>query len=107
MRRDERSRPLRRDPDLFVRSRRPQTWAHTSAREARGCPVDYLAASDLFVRFGEVFEGYLPARQMPGDSFELNTLGVASPGRCGVFRLGDLNGVHVGEIRRWEGKVEL
>jgi ribonuclease R len=65
--------------------------------------------SGLFVRFGDVFEGYLPARRLPGDYFELNTLGTALAGRRGggVFRLGDPIGVHVEEIRRWEGKVEL
>jgi ribonuclease R len=66
--------------------------------------------SGLFVRFGEVFEGYLPARRLPGDYFELNTLGTALAGRRGggVFRLGDpIDHVWVEEIRRWEGKVEL
>jgi len=65
--------------------------------------------SGLFVRFGEVFEGYLPARRLPGDYFELNTLGTALAGRRsgGVFRLGDPIEVAVEEIRRWEGKVEL
>jgi ribonuclease R len=61
------------------------------------------------VRFGDVFEGYLPARRLPGDYFEPNTLGTALAGRRGggVFRLGDPIDVVVEEIRRWEGKVEL
>jgi ribonuclease R len=65
--------------------------------------------SGLFARFGEVFEGYLPARRLSGDYFELNTLGTALAGRRGggVFRLGDRISVRVEEIRRWEGKVEL
>ena len=65
--------------------------------------------SGLFVRFGDVFEGYLPARRLTGDYFELNRLGTALVGRRGggVFRLGDPIGVRVEEIRRWEGKVEL
>jgi ribonuclease R len=56
-----------------------------------------------------VFEGYLPARRIPGDYFELNTLGTALAGRRGgrTFRLGDPIRVLVEEIRRWEGKVEL
>src|SRR5262249_6339732 len=33
--------------------------------------------SGLFVRFGEVFEGMLPARRLEGDYFELNALGTA------------------------------
>jgi len=65
--------------------------------------------SGLFVRFGDVFEGYLPARRLQGDYFELNDLGTALAGRRGggVFRLGDPIEVVVEEIRRWEGKVEL
>ena len=68
-----------------------------------------MIPSGLFVRFGDVFEGYLPARRLPGDYFELNTLGTALAGRRGggVFRLGDPISVRVEEIRRWEGKVEL
>ena len=31
-----------------------------------------LIGSGLFVRFGEVFEGFLPARRLPGEFFELN-----------------------------------
>ena len=112
---------------------------HTSAREREAAELEYLAddiclawlldaqlfergweepwpgeitgviPSDLFVRFGDVFEGYLPARRLPGDYFELNTLGTALAGRRrgGVFRLGDPIEVIVQDIRRWEGKVEL
>jgi ribonuclease R len=113
--------------------------AHTSAREREAAQVEYLAdelclawllerklfergwdepwpgeitgviGSGLFVRFGEIFEGYLPARRLPGDYFELNRLGTALVGRRGggVFRLGDRISVRVEEIRRWEGKVEV
>jgi len=65
--------------------------------------------SGLFVRFGEVFEGYLPARRLPGDYFELNEIGTSMAGRRGgrTYRLGDPIEVVVEEIRRWEGKVEL
>ena len=65
--------------------------------------------SGLFVRFGEVFEGYLPARRLPGDYFELNDVGTAMSGRRGgrTYRLGDPIEVMVEEIRRWEGKVEV
>ena len=68
-----------------------------------------MIPSGLFVRFGDVFEGYLPARRLQGDYFELNQLGTALAGRRGggVFRLGDPIEVVVEEIRRWEGKVEL
>jgi ribonuclease R len=112
---------------------------HTSAREREAAELEYLAddiclawllegqlfergwdepwvgeitgviPSGLFVRFGGVFEGYLPVRRLHGDYFELNTLGTALAGRRGggVFRLGDLIEVVVEEIRRPEGKVEL
>jgi ribonuclease R len=68
-----------------------------------------LIPSGLFVRFGEVFEGFVPARRLPGDYFELNQLGTALAGRRSGrrYRLGDPLEVRVQEIRRNEGKVEL
>jgi ribonuclease R len=65
--------------------------------------------SGVFVRFGEVFEGYVPARRMEGDYFELNPLGTALVGRRSrrTFRLGDPIEVRVESIERAEGKVEL
>jgi ribonuclease R len=68
-----------------------------------------LIPSGFFVRFGEVFEGFVPARRLHGDYFELNPLGTALVGRRGGrgYRLGDPVGVRVEEIRRSEGKIEL
>jgi ribonuclease R len=68
-----------------------------------------VIGSGLFVRFGDVFEGFLPARRLAGDYFELNPLATALVGRRGGgrFRLGDPIEVRVEEIRRSEGKVEL
>ncbi|HZQ64861.1 MAG TPA: VacB/RNase II family 3'-5' exoribonuclease [Gaiellaceae bacterium] len=68
-----------------------------------------LIESGLFVRFGEVFEGYVPARRLEGDFFEWNPLATALRGRRSgrVYRLGDPLEVRVVEIRRNEGKVEL
>jgi len=65
--------------------------------------------SGIFVRFGDVFEGYVPARRLPGDYFELNELATALVGRRGgrTYRLGDRIDVRVADIRRSEGKVEL
>ena len=65
--------------------------------------------SGLFVRFDGVFEGYLPARRLLGDYFELSPLGTALVGRRGgsAYRLGDPIEVTVAELKRWEGKVEL
>lgn len=112
---------------------------HTSARERSAAKVEYLAdeiclawlldrrlfelgwdhafegevigviGSGLFARFGEVFEGYVPARRLPGDYFELNPLATALVGRRGggAYRLGDPIEVRVEKIERYEGKVEL
>lgn len=68
-----------------------------------------LIGSGLFARFGEVFEGFLPARRLRDDYFELNPLGTALVGRRGgrTIRLGDPIEVRVAEIRRTEGKVEV
>jgi ribonuclease R len=68
-----------------------------------------LIPSGLFARFGDVFEGFLPARRLRGDYFELNDLGTALVGRRGGrrYRLGDELEVRVEEIRRAEGKIEL
>ncbi len=65
--------------------------------------------SGIFVRFDGVFEGYVPARKLPGEYFELDPLGVALVGgRSGrAYRLGDEISVRVDRIRRHEGKVEL
>jgi ribonuclease R len=61
--------------------------------------------SGVFVRFGEVFEGYVPARRMEGDYFELNPLGTGLVGRRShsTFRLGDPIDVRVEAIERAEG----
>jgi ribonuclease R len=112
---------------------------HTSSREREAAQVEYLAdelclawlldaelfergweepwegeiigviGSGLFVRFGDVFEGFLPARRLPGDYFELNDVGTALAGRRGggTFRLGDSIRVLVERIEKPEGKVEL
>jgi ribonuclease R len=112
---------------------------HTSAREREAAQVEYLAdeiclawlldrqlfgrgwnepfpgeiigmiGSGIFVRFGEVFEGFLPARRLPGEYYELNDTGTAMVGRRSgaQFRLGDPIEVRVEQIRHSEGKVEL
>jgi ribonuclease R len=68
-----------------------------------------VIASGLFVRFGEVFEGFLPARRLHGEFFELNGLATAMSGRTTgrTYRLGDAVTVRVESISRNEGKVEL
>ena len=79
-------------------------WEEPFAGEIIG-----VIPSGVFVRFGEVFEGYVPARRMQGDYFQVNDLGTALVGRRGGrrYRLGDPLAVQVEDIRRSEGKVEL
>ena len=68
-----------------------------------------VIASGLFVRFGDVFEGFLPVRKLHGEFFEINTLGTSLAGRTTgrTYRLGDAIEVRVDSIARSEGKVEL
>jgi ribonuclease R len=68
-----------------------------------------LIGSGVFVRFGAVFEGFLPARRLHGEFYELNTLGTALVGRTTGrrYRLGDPIEVRVETISRSEGKVDL
>jgi ribonuclease R len=65
--------------------------------------------SGLFVRFDEVFEGYLPARRLPGDYFELDPLGVSLVGRRSgqAYRLGDEIAVRVDRIEKTSGRVSV
>ena len=71
--------------------------------------VTGVIGSGLFARFGDVFEGYLPARRLQGDFFEVSEMGTTLRGRRGgrAYRLGDPIKVRAEEIRRPEGKVEL
>jgi ribonuclease R len=68
-----------------------------------------VIGSGIFVRFGDAFEGFLPARRLAGDYFELNDLATALVGRRGggTFRLGDPVAVRVESIDKPAGKVEL
>jgi len=112
---------------------------HASAREREAAKLEYLADdiclawlldrllldrgweepwegeitgvinSGIFVRFGTVFEGFLPARRLHGEFYELNTLGTALAGRVSgkTYRLGDKLAVRVESIAKNEGKVDL
>jgi ribonuclease R len=78
-------------------------WEAVFAGEITG-----MIGSGLFVRFGDVFEGFLPVRRLPG-YYEINEFETALVGRRGgsIYRLGDPIEVSVQELRRTEGKVEL
>jgi ribonuclease R len=112
---------------------------HTSAREREAAALEYLAddiclawfledvlrergweepwdgeitgaiGSGLFVRFGGVYEGFVPARRLPGEFFDLNPTATALVGRRSGrrYRLGDGIAVRVESIAKSEGKVEL
>ena len=79
-------------------------WEHAFEGEITGA-----IPSGIFVRFDEVFEGYVPARSLGGDYYELNELGTALEGRRSgrAYRLGDPLAVRVEKIERPTGKVEL
>jgi ribonuclease R len=79
-------------------------WEHVFEGEITGA-----IPSGIFVRFDSVFEGYVPARSLGGDYYELNALGTALEGRRSgrSYRLGDPLPVRVERIARAEGKVEL
>ncbi len=79
-------------------------WDATFEGEING-----VIGSGLFVRFGEVFEGYVPVRRLGGDYYEVNELATALVGRRTkrTFRLGDPIEVTVSDINRPEGKIEL
>jgi ribonuclease R len=68
-----------------------------------------VIGSGIFIRFGDVFEGFLPARRLHGEFFELNPLATALVGRTTGrrFRLGDRLVVRVESIARNEGKIDL
>ena len=68
-----------------------------------------VISSGLFVRFGDVFEGYLPARALPGDYFELDEFGVSLVGRrsARTFGLGAVVAVQVDALARTDGRIRL
>jgi len=67
-----------------------------------------LIEAGVFVRFGEVFEGFMPARLWRGERSALDPLGVALVARSGRrLRLGDGVEVTVESIDRPRGRVAL
>jgi ribonuclease R len=75
--------------------------------------VSGVIRSGAFVEFGgrlgDVYEGFLPARRMPADRFELNETETALVGeRSGArLRLGDPTSVRVAGIEADRGRVDL
>jgi ribonuclease R len=58
---------------------------------------------------GDVYEGFLPARRLPGDRFDLNETETALVGRRSgrALRLGDPADVRVEAIEAPRGRVDL
>jgi ribonuclease R len=74
-----------------------------------GGEVTGLVEGGAFVTFEDVFEGFLPARVIPGDRYALDLLGTALVGAATGrrLRLGDPLEVRVARIERLRGWVEL
>ncbi|MGH2966011.1 MAG: RNB domain-containing ribonuclease [Solirubrobacterales bacterium] len=83
-------------------------WSKSFEGEVSG-----LVGAGAFVRFGgelgDVYEGFLPARLLRGDRFDLNETETALVGRssAGVLRLGDPVTVRVEAIDAPRGRVDL
>lgn len=62
-----------------------------------------------FILFDRLFQGFLPARALPGDFYELDDLESALVGRRtgAAFRLADLVTVKVTSVDKTRGKVDL
>src|SRR5262249_44971939 len=76
--------------------------------------VSGVIRSGAFVAFGgelgDVYEGFLPARLLPGDFYELNATETALVGRPDwgrVVRLGDPISVRVTDVEAPLGRVDL
>jgi ribonuclease R len=82
------------------------------SREFEG-EVSGLIGAGAFVRFGgelgDVYEGFLPARRMRGDRFDLNATETALVGRHSgrEVRLGNPVGVRVDGVEAPRGRVDL
>jgi ribonuclease R len=83
-------------------------WGRRFAGEVSG-----VVGAGAFVRFGgelgDVYEGFLPARRMPGDRFDLDETETALIGRRSgaAIRLGDPVAVRVDSVEAPRGRVDL
>jgi len=78
-------------------------------REAFAGEVTGLVGAGAFVRFGELYEGFLPARTLAMDYYELGPLEVSLIGRTSghAIRLGDRVDVRIDRIDAPRGRVTL
>jgi len=89
---------------LLERRLQDEGWEQEFAGEVIG-----LVGGGLFVRFGEVFEGFLSSRRLGGERFEVSEHETALIGQASArrYRLGDAVTVRVERVDRLRGKVDL
>jgi len=89
---------------LLERELYEQGWDASFAGEVVG-----VIDSGAFVRFGTLFEGYLPGRSWAGEPVDLDPLGVALVARSSGrrLRLGDSIDVAVRAVDRAAGRVRI
>ena len=89
---------------LLERRLQDEGWEQEFAGEVIG-----LVGGGLFVRFGEVFEGFLSSRRLGGERFEVSEHETALIGQATArwYRLGDAVSVRVERVDRLRGKVDL
>ena len=89
---------------LLERRLQAEGWEQTFTGEIVG-----LVGGGLFVRFGDVFEGFLSSRRLGGERMEVSEHETALVGEStGTrYRLGDAIDVKVERVDRLTGKVDL
>jgi ribonuclease R len=112
--RERESMVIERDADkvcaafLLERELYESGWSREFEGEVSG-----VIGAGAFVRFGgdlgDVYEGFLPARRMPGERFDLNSTETALVGRRSgrEVRLGDAAKVQVDGVEAARGRVDL
>jgi ribonuclease R len=112
--RERESMVIERDADkvcaafLLERELYESGWSREFEGEVSG-----VIGAGAFVRFGgdlgDVYEGFLPARRMPGERFDLNSTETALVGRRSrrEVRLGDQATVRVDGVEAARGRVDL
>ena len=89
---------------LLDRRLEAEGWDQVFTGEIAG-----LVGGGLFIRFGEVFEGFLSSRRLGGERFEVSEHETALVGEAtGTrYRMGDRVDVRVERVDRLTGKVDL
>jgi ribonuclease R len=100
---------LERRGDALAIARYLADQIRDDPREAFAGEVTGLVGSGAFVRFGGLYEGFLPARTLALDYYELGPLEVSLVGRTSghAIRLGDRTDVVVERIDAPRGRVTL